>query len=81
MKSGNPTKALERRCRKSLDGKNKRLRKITDNRQSGTGYVIVDAFSGAVVAGEDKELTLLDVAKFCGGALARDAERLLITET
>ena len=80
VSASNPPKALERRCRKALDGKNKRLRKITDNRQSGAGYVITDAFSGAIVAGEDKALTLLDVCLYCGGRLARDAERLLISK-
>lgn len=77
MKPGNPTKALERRCRKALDGRNKRLRKITDPGQSQTGFVIVEAYSGAVIAGEDKALTLLDVCEFCGGALFRDAQKLL----
>ena len=77
MKSGNPTKALERRCRKALDGRNKRLRKITDPGQSQGGFVVVDAFSGAICAGEDRALSLLDVCRFCGGRLARDAERLL----
>lgn len=70
-------KALERRCRKALDARNKRLRKITDPGQNETGFVVVDAFSGAIVAGEDKALTLLDVCKFCGGALYRDAKTLL----
>lgn len=75
--SNNPTKALERRCRKALDAKNKRLRKITDPWQNETGYVITEAYSGAIVAGEDKALTLLDVCRFCGGALFRDAQKLL----
>ena len=75
--SNNPVKALERRCRKALDAKNKRLRKITDPWQSQGGFVITDAFSGAVCAGEDKALTLLDVCEFCGGALYRDAKTLL----
>ena len=75
--SNNPTKALERRCRKALDAKNKRLRKITDPGQSQTGYVIVEAYSGAVCAGEDRALSLLDVCRFCGGALYRDAKTLL----
>ena len=70
-------KALERRCRKALDGRNKRLRKITDPGAIASGYVITDAFSGAVCAGEDRALSLLDVCKFCGGALYRDAKTLL----
>lgn len=77
--SNNPTKALERRCRKALDGKNKRLRKITDPGQSQGGFVVVEAFSGAIVAGEDRALSLLDVCEFCGGALFRDAQKLLET--
>lgn len=77
MKSGNPTKALERRCRKALDAKNKRLRKITDPGQNQTGFVVVDAFSGAIVAGENSALSLLDVCEFCGGALYKYAKTLL----
>ena len=77
MKPGNPLKALERRCRKALDGKNKRLRKITDPGAIASGYVITEAYSGAIVAGEDKALSLLDVCEFCGGALFRDAKTLL----
>lgn len=75
--SNNPTKALERRCRKALDAKNKRLRKITDPGQSQGGFVITEVYSGAIVAGEDRALSLLDVCRFCGGSLARDAEKLL----
>ena len=75
--SNNPTKALERRCRKALDAKNKRLRKITDPGQSQGGFVVVDAFSGAIVAGENSALSLLDVCRYCGGALYRDAQKLL----
>ncbi len=77
--SNNPLKALERRCRKALDAKNKRLRKITDPGAIASGYVITEAYSGAIVAGEDKALTLLDVCRYCGGALFRDAKTLLET--
>lgn len=77
MKPGNPTKALERRCRKALDSRNKRLRKITDPGAIASGYVITEAYSGAIVAGENSALSLLDVCEFCGGALYRDAKTLL----
>ena len=75
--SNNPVKALERRCRKALDARNKRLRKITDPGAIASGYVVVDSFSGAVIAGDDRALSLLDVCRYCGGALFRDAQKLL----
>ena len=75
--SNNPMKALERRCRKALDSRNKRLRKITDPGQNETGFVITEAYSGAIVAGENSALTLLDVCRYCGGVLFRDAKTLL----